>query len=351
MRPTSMGDLPARLLDRPSPEVARWFALVRLHDLLIARDRLADPDDSESLHDFRVALRRLRSLLRAYRDVLADSVSGKARHRLGELATASGPSRDSEVRLQWLHQRDRTAPDDPGLEWVVQLLVRDRRKGDRELRRILDRDFAGAAEQLQRRLQHYQVTYGLDDATGPLSARAFVSQTLHAMAVELQQMLAPAHTLGDTDALHRARVAAKRLRYILEPLIEGNFASTRVRRTAEAAIAQLKVLQDELGGLHDALTFDRWLADRMAEDAARGARALEVPAAASDSDDQLNGQPIDPVISVFVMALRRQLHELTARHYAVLDGARRRRETERLLRRVHAVADRLVRRRTQAPQA
>ena len=77
MRPTSMGDLPARLFDRPSPEVARWFALVRLRELAIARDRLADPDDSESLHNFRVALRRLRSLLRAYREVLADSVPRK----------------------------------------------------------------------------------------------------------------------------------------------------------------------------------------------------------------------------------------------------------------------------------
>ena len=87
VRPTSMGDLPARLLDRPSPEVARWFALVRLHDLLIARDRLTDPDDSDALHDFRVALRRLRSLLRAFRDVLADSVSHAAK-RIGNGAEA-----------------------------------------------------------------------------------------------------------------------------------------------------------------------------------------------------------------------------------------------------------------------
>ena len=343
--PTSMGDLPARLLDRPSPEVARWCALVRLHDLLIARDRLTDPDDSDALHDFRVALRRLRSLLRAFRDVLADSVSGKARRRLGALATASGPSRDSEVRLLWLLQRDQTAPDDPGLEWVARLLERDRHKGDRELRRVLDRDFADAAGQLRRRLQHYRVTYALDDPTGPLSARAFVSQTLHAMAVELQEMLAPAHTLGDTDALHRARVTAKRLRYTLEPLVEGGFAPTPVRRAAGAAIAQLKVLQDELGGLHDTLTFDRWLADRMAEAAARGARDLEVPATASGADDPLGGQPIDPDITAFVMSVRRQLHEQTARRYGVLDGARRRRQTEQLIRRVHAVADRLVRRR------
>lgn len=348
MRPTSMGDLPARLLDRPSPEAARWFTLVRLHELVLARDRLAEPDDREALHDFRVALRRLRSLLRAYRDVLADSVSGKARRRLGELATASGPSRDSEVRLQWLSLRGQPASDDPGFAWVVRLLERDRSKGDRELRRILDRDFADATGKLTRRLQHYRVTYALDDSTGPPSARAFVSQTLHTMAVELQEILAAAHTLGDTEALHRARVTAKRLRYTLEPLAEGDVAPAPVRRAAAVAIAQLKVLQDELGGLHDALTFDRWLADRMAEEAARGARELEVPAVASDASDGLDPQPIDPVISAFVLSLRRQLHELSARHYGVLDGVRRRRQTEQLIRRVHAVADRLVRRRVSA---
>lgn len=275
MRPTSMGDLPAKLLDRPSPEAARWFALVRLHDLFVARDRLADADDRDSLHTFRVALRRLRSLLRAYRDVLADSVPGKVRRRLAELATASGPSRDSEVRLQWLSQRGRTGPDDdPGPEWVERLLERERRKGDRQFRRALDRDFAAAAGRLRQRLLHYQVTYALGETTELPPAREFVSRILHAMAVTLEEILAVPHTMGDTEALHRARVAAKRLRYTLEPLVEGSFAPAHV--------------------------------------------------------------------------LRRELHERTARHYGVLDSARRRRQTERLIRAVHSVANRLTRRRPRA---
>jgi CHAD domain-containing protein len=341
-----MEDLPARLFDRPSPEVARWFALVRLHELSIARERLAEPDNSESLHNFRVALRRLRSLLRAYREVLADSVPGKSRRRLGALATASGPSRDSEVRQQWLRQRVRAGPDDdPGLKWVERLLERDRRKGDHQLRRALDQDFPATVGRLRQRLHHYRVTYALGETTELPPAREFVSRTLHTMALTLEEILAAPRTMGDTDALHRARVVAKRLRYTLEPLVEGSFAPAHMVRAIQATLAKLKVLQDELGQLHDALTFDRWLGDRIAEEAARRTRDRDAPVNASGSADPTDERPADPAVSEFVNVLRRQLHEQSARHYGVLDSARRRRQTERLIRQVHLVADRLSRRR------
>ena len=338
-----MADLPARLLDRPAPEVARWLALVRLHDLISTRQRLGDQEDAEALHDFRVALRRLRSLLRAYREVLADSVTKKTRRRLGRLTTAAGMSRDSEVWLQWLREHGQTGPGAlPGVEWAERELSRARNKGDRQLQRALDRNFAAVTERLQQRLQRYRVTYALGEATELLPARELVSRTLHAMVITLQQTLEMSHTIGDDEVLHRARIGIKRLRYMLEPVVEGKLAPTRVLRTAAAAITQLKQLQDELGYLGDVLTFDRWLADRIAEGDAQHARDGEALAEAPGTEGQPGGDARDPALTAFVLALRRRLHKEAARQYRYLDSDRFRRQTVRLIRRIHAVADRLA---------
>ena len=58
--------LPDDLLDRPAPDAVRHVALDFLRQAAEARERLGDPSDAEALHDFRVAIRRLRSTVRAH---------------------------------------------------------------------------------------------------------------------------------------------------------------------------------------------------------------------------------------------------------------------------------------------
>jgi CHAD domain-containing protein len=57
---------PENLLELPAEEAARLIALAQVEELRDARDRLAIPGDPEALHDFRVALRRLRTTLRVF---------------------------------------------------------------------------------------------------------------------------------------------------------------------------------------------------------------------------------------------------------------------------------------------
>src|ERR1035437_4139718 len=225
-----MKKLPADLLDRPAPEGARWFALARLRGLILERKRLDDPDDTEALHDFRVALRRLRSVVRAYGSLLDDSVSPKIRRRLSRMADAAGVSRDAEVRLQWIKERrDRIeGADRRSIAWVEQHRRRERRAGDRDLRRELKRHCAGVTGQLQRRLMRYRVTLDAGERRAVPPTRELLSQTL-------------------------------------EPLAEGRVVPPRVARLAAAAVAQLATLQDELGRIHDAHLFRRWLRECISE--------------------------------------------------------------------------------------
>ena len=338
-----MDGLPDRLLDRPAPEAARWLALARLDDLIAARPRLDDRDDPKALHDFRVALRRFRSLLRTYRPELDDSVTGKTRRRLGRMARASDVSRDSEVRLEWLRQHARRAPA-AGVEWIVRELERDRIEGDRQLQRALDRYFAPLVKQLKRSLRCYQVTITLGEVPVVPSARDVSARALHTMATAIQETLEDPDAIGDPALLHQARIAAKRLRYLLELIVAGRLAPASVLRTAAAAIAQLERMQDELGQLHDELMFDRWLADRIAESPGPSeADEREAVAGGAKHADQPGDRAMRRTRAAFVATLRRRLQRLEARRLRTVTRPPWQRRTDRLIGRVHAVADRLMR--------
>src|SRR5262249_16916979 len=107
-------------------EGCRRIALEYLTAATRARGRLDDPEDTEALHDLRVGLRRLRSLERAYRPQLADSISRKLRQKPRELAAATNVARDTEVQLEWLaQQRDHLNPRHRrGVEWMREWLER-----------------------------------------------------------------------------------------------------------------------------------------------------------------------------------------------------------------------------------
>ena len=105
-------------------EGARRLALAHLDDASVARDRLTTSADPEALHDYRVALRRLRSCLRAYRRQVRSSLSGQTRRRLRRLTRGTNRSRDLEVHLAWLEDQ-RAAADDgtrPGITWMLERL-------------------------------------------------------------------------------------------------------------------------------------------------------------------------------------------------------------------------------------
>jgi CHAD domain-containing protein len=312
--------LPGRLLDRPAPEGVRWLALARLQDLIDARHRLDDPDDAKALHDFRVALRRFRSLLRTYRDVLDDSVTRKSRSRLRRLASAAGLSRDSEVRLKWMRQHVKnSAATAGGVEWVEAELDRDRIKGDRQLQRALDRNFAPLVDRLQRTLHQFRTTTTLGEVAVVSPMRDVTAQALHTLATAVEGAFAQAHAAGNPELMHRSRIAAKRLRYTLEPLVDAKLVPARTRQTAGAAIAQLKRMQDAFGELHDELAFDQWLAERELGDLALASARAAV-----------------------VAKVRRQLHRKAGGNYRTLDGPLWRHRIDRIIRRAHTVADHLT---------
>jgi CHAD domain-containing protein len=339
-----MDDLPERLLDRPAPEGVRWLALAYLRHLIAARQRLDDPHDSKALHDFRVALRRFRSLVRTYREILDDSVT---RRPLGRHATAAGSSRDSEVRLKWLRMHMKIGPANAAsIAWVEDELDRDRIKGNRRVQRAVDRNFAPLVDQLQRTLRQFRTTSTLGEVPVVSPTRDVKAEALHTLAIAVEETLEQAHAAGDPELMHRVRIAAKRLRYALEPLVDGKFAPARIQQTAGAAIDQLKRMQDALGELHDELAFDQWLTERIAKSSRPGTRNRATVEGAPENEGETGGPAMRRAQVAFVERLRRRLHRQVERRYHALDGPLWRHRIDRITQRARLVADRLGRKKS-----
>jgi CHAD domain-containing protein len=238
---------PADLLARPAAEAPRLIALGYLDDASRAVTRLEDPEDEEALHDFRVALRRLRSALRAYRPQLRESARRGSRDRLGRIADATNRGRDADVELAWLRPlaSELTSRERVGLRELIARIEQRREDAYGKTVVRVRRSFAKAAKRLRKSLGEYRQTVQTDADDGvPASFAVVAAAAITKHAADLGRRLEEVHAADQFDEVHAARIAAKRLRYLLEPLGE------RIPGGA-ALVQQLRELQDLLGGLCD----------------------------------------------------------------------------------------------------
>lgn len=264
------------LLERSPEEAARVLALALLESAGAAHARLAEGTDAEALHDFRVAVRRLRSVLRAYRHLLAGSHARKLERELKRLAGTTGGGRDAEVALAWVrgaaaglrpYQR-------PGHAWLVARLEERCAAGYAQALGHLAEVFPHLAHDLRRRLAVYRTQVRLDaEAPAPRFATAVAAELRNA-AAELAAALARIGGAADREAVHAARIRGKRLRYLLEPVAEEVAA-------ARDLVRRLKDLQDLLGELHDAHVLEAELV-AAAESAAAERAAAQLRAGLDD---------------------------------------------------------------------
>ncbi|MEO8196540.1 MAG: CHAD domain-containing protein [Thermoanaerobaculia bacterium] len=261
--------IPADLLARPAQESVRRLALGQLERATAARQQLVEGDREEALHDFRVALRRLRSLLRSHRSAFAIAFPKKALRRLAALARHTNPGRDAEVQLAWLlsFAAELRPTERPGHRALTRELAERRDECYRQVEREIVRDFAGIAESLGARLVTYRVTVDLEHPEQPQSFAAATREALAGGASEFLDKLAQIQTVADESSGHAARIAAKRLRYLIEPVAPWIAA-------ASPPIELLKSLQDLLGELHDGQLLAAQVAQALGEIEAKRAQRL-----------------------------------------------------------------------------
>jgi CHAD domain-containing protein len=273
-------EYPGDLLTRPAAAGAAFVCLTHLDAAHVAGQRLTDPSDSEALHDFRVAVRRLRSTLRNFRSELDDAVPRKLRTRLRDLTRATAPARDAEVLIASVEtlKAKLTRGQRAGVPWLLARFADRRDRAYDQIRRDLASEFQRLERRLRRTLWAAGGTPGGSASAIPTFG-AVAATLLSEHAALFEQELATLQSPDDESTAHAIRITAKRLRYLLEPLVG---AEPR----AAGVLAHLKAIQTLLGDLHDLQVLAAQLADAVGDAAAERARRLH--------DLTLSGAPRRP---------------------------------------------------------
>ena len=199
-------------------------------------------EDPEAIHDMRVASRRLQEILwvvlprtKPERRLLRD---------IRDARRTQAEARDLDVITAHLrNRRERAAKDDlaVALDLLLVDLASRREIAQQDLRRDLAKlDLRPLQSRLVDVVQNI-LTETLD--TNPIAAR--ILETLDSRGRAFGEAVAVAHdTLGATD-LHNARIAGKKLRYILEVADRVQMGDLRDR------IQELRSIQESLGKWHD----------------------------------------------------------------------------------------------------
>jgi CHAD domain-containing protein len=204
--------------------------------------RARDPGgEVEDVHRLRVAMRRLRAMLRAARPALDQEWAEGLRAELCGVASALGPVRDLDVLIAHVAQE----PDDGGV-----------------LRALRERRDAAAAE-AQAAFAGLPYRHLLERVDAAASEPRVVRDTdlRDVAADEFRKLVRERKRAGeepDADALHRLRIRTKRARYAAE-LVEPAVGPRAAKFTSAA-----KGLQDVLGEHQDAAVAEQQLRELLA---------------------------------------------------------------------------------------
>lgn len=199
----------------------------------------AQAGDMRSVHQARVATRRLREAIPVLRASLKDRTLSRTKRQVRRMTRALGPVRELDVALAHLDElAARHLVSSRALTRLRQTIARERFARRRELLAAIT---PGKMERLRQRLARA----GEAEPHASTPALAEADAQVVRRAVRLAAAAERAGGLYVADRLHAVRIAAKKLRYALEIQRELK------RSLGTARINQLKRLQDVLGRMHD----------------------------------------------------------------------------------------------------
>lgn len=210
---------------------------------------LCDPasaadSDPEYIHQLRVGLRRLRSLLRLFAPALPETFAAIWRRRLGDNARSLDGARDLDVLCDEVLAPVLAAcgTDHAGLVRLGAAL--ETARGEARVAALRQLDLAAQGRLL---LGFMAALHSLPEADGRRRGAlvALVARRLDRALTRVARRLAAARR-GDPARLHRLRIACKQLRYGLDfcaPLLP--------RKAAARYVKALAKVQNKLGYLQD----------------------------------------------------------------------------------------------------
>ena len=208
---------------------------------------IIDDLDSEFLHDFRVALRRTRSLLGSMKKRVPAADVDRFQRGLQKIGLMTGPVRDLDVYLLEKDVLHSLLPEElqEGLSVFFKDLVRQRVKERQRLKRALcSKSFQGVLAQWRRYVEESLISSAFAAGHKPCKEVATKAIRKRLRTIKKDGALIGPHSPDAT--LHSLRIQAKKLRYLLE-----FYRSLFSEPEMDALVKSLKKLQDNLGSFND----------------------------------------------------------------------------------------------------
>ena len=247
------GDYSSKLKLKLDPEIRSDAAVKRfLQQLLAVMERneagIEADWDSEFLHDFRVAVRRSRSIIGQIKQVMPVRVLNKLQHEYAWLNQVSGPSRDMDVYLlNFPDYQASLAEDIQGDLAPLEQFLRDHKQTEyKKLVRALH-------SARYRNFKQYVGKY-IDAPVSERTTLAHAKQSITEVSGQriwrfYRRVMKEGKAISNSspnEALHELRKSCKKLRYLLEFC-----RSVYAKKDVDRLIKALKQLQDNLGEFQD----------------------------------------------------------------------------------------------------
>jgi CHAD domain-containing protein len=247
------GDYSSKLDLRLEPDQRADEALQQIFRSLLRSITANEPGlrsnlDSEFLHDFRVAVRRTRSALSQLKEIFPDKLTSEFRREFTWLGEITGPTRDLDVHLLKMADYRALLPGQvrADLEPLTEFLDRHRELEHRKMVRAL------GGQRYRHLIDGWQAFLDqppADDERPRNAATPIGELASRRIWKAYRRVLEKGEAIvAETppEALHRLRIEAKKLRYLLE-FFRSLYDVEEIGRLVRA----LKQLQDNLGDFND----------------------------------------------------------------------------------------------------
>lgn len=199
----------------PACEAARRLFYRHYRILLANREGALKASTSEPLHDLRIAIRRMRTVLRAFRKPLEESSAPRLEADLRRLNRSLGSARDLDVWIEFLTSEPVKAQLEGHRLWARFVAHQQ------ELRRMqqitVRRHLSGAGfAALRKRIDRF-LEEELPGASGAAAMAPVAELARRVIKKSLRSALKKGHFrhAQSPDKLHRLRIALRRLRYLI----------------------------------------------------------------------------------------------------------------------------------------
>jgi CHAD domain-containing protein len=245
----------------------RKLALRQLDRFMSLEPKVLRGDDPDAIHDLRVASRRLQQILDLLYPAPRPAEIRKLRRKIQRCRRALGEVRNCDVQLQRVDRTlgsKRTARRE---SWeAVRHYLRQRRsesfqKAARKLGKV---NLAVFYVQLKEHLTPNLVVSSVvrrDEHPIELGPEQFyerVGEALERVWHGIETQVAQSHRDPSAPVIHSVRIAAKRVRYLIEVIREFNVAG------AAMTLARLRALQQLLGDWHDLEVLEQMMIEMLA---------------------------------------------------------------------------------------